>query len=84
VIPHCSSDACLQGTRPCPTPEACHIAPVERRTFEPDYGIDGIPEARARAARRTRNFVLSAIAIAAVVIFSARLVLRAYFPGAFE
>lgn len=48
MTPHCSSDACAQGRRPCPTPQACGsvmplTVPLAQRqpTFRPDFGIEG-------------------------------------------
>ncbi|MDI4633325.1 hypothetical protein J7U46_09725 [Pelomonas sp. V22] len=29
--PACTADACDQGRKPCPCPEACRVAPRERR-----------------------------------------------------
>lgn len=37
-LPACTSDACGQGDRPCPTPEACRLPdPIEEETADEEF-----------------------------------------------
>lgn len=80
-MPHCSSDACRQGARPCPTPMACGVivvsqpssqAPRLPRTYEPDYTLDG----PFQGPRTTADWLIKA----AVLIVIAGCLAAVFYP----